>query len=252
MVRIPVTGAEAELEIPEELVAGLIPIALEVLRGTPTMNAQEIAGYTVDVGGRGVAYGVIRLRRGDELHKINPAAAAKFLAEVAPERIPTSAQASAILSASLTTPAELTAVAPSVHHRRDQPPPLPMEPVPEPHEEAAPPMTVNEVANRLTDIVSGSDPVVTDAEMQKLVQMVREYRQSGAEPLVEQALTQLLQSPKTPPLLKTRLVQHVTHLAVPRISAALTNAAHDPRIQNLLRDKRVQSVLRRLQERRRQ
>lgn len=251
MVRIPVTGGEAAVEISEDLVAGLIPIALEVLRGTPTMNAREIAGYTVDVGGRGVAYGVIRLRRGDEMHKISPAAAAKFLAEVAPDQIPTSAEASALLSASLTTPAELTAVPPSVHHRRDQPPPLPLQPEPEPPQEA-PPMTVTDVANRLTDIISGSDPVVSDAEMQKLVQMVREYRQSGAEPLVEQALTQLLQSPKTPPLLKTRLVQHVTHLAVPRISAALTNAVHDPRIQNLLRDKRVQSVLRRLQERRRQ
>lgn len=250
MPRIPVF--EGEIDGSQELVDALVPILREVQSGRTSMEERQAAGYTIDVGGRGVAYGVIRLRLGEMVYKITPSMAPNLLAILAPGTPAPAPEGPSTAELPLAAAQMVThafpvqhPLPPPVHHaaRVETPPPAPVAP-------AVP--TVNELIARVADLAAGTDAVVTDAEMRKVAEWVKECREHGAGALAEEALTQLLQSPKTPALLKARLVQHLAHAALPRLSSALATAYNDPRIQDLLRDRRVQSVLRRLQERGRQ
>lgn len=253
MTRIQVDTGEVELD--EVTLKELLAIAAQVASGRmPVMDAREVGGWTVDVGGRGVAYSVIRLRRGEDTHKINPTRAEKLVEQYAPELLGADAAAARPqpdrTTVSIATPME---AGHRKHHREASSATAASteEPVVSEQKMSASERdaTMEQLVRYVADLAAGADVVVTEAEIQKVTRFAKDYSEKGGGQALEQALLDLLQSPKTPPLLKARLAQHAARLAIPRVSAALAGTLKDPRLQNFIRDKRLYSLFQKVLER---
>lgn len=88
--------------------------------------------------------------------------------------------------------------------------------------------------------ITGGSEVVSDEDFQAVGKWITELNNRGYAPLLEAAAARILRDSKTPPLLKSRLAQHLAEFALPEAAQALDEAMNEePALRKILESPRV-------------